>query len=185
MAYIKVIEYNEAEGALRDIYDDLIYRRGQLAEVHKIQSLNPDTILKHMELYLSIMFSKSPLTRAQREMLAVVVSVANKCVYCQTHHSAALNNYWKDDKKIANMVKDYTAAGLSASDTNLCALAWQLTKTPNATTEPIIFHLKEMGLDDRSVLDATLVIAYFNFVNRIVLGLGVEIEQGNGTGYKY
>jgi alkylhydroperoxidase family enzyme len=45
--------------------------------------------------------------------------------------------------------------------------------------------MKDSGLDDRSILDAALVIAYFNFVNRLVLGLGVETEQEGTGGYIY
>jgi len=86
MANIKVISYEEATGKLKDIYDGLIEKRGKLADVHTILSLNPDTIIAHLELYSSIMFSHSPLTRAQREMIAVVVSAANGCSYCQQHH---------------------------------------------------------------------------------------------------
>ncbi|MDZ7659008.1 MAG: carboxymuconolactone decarboxylase family protein [Fodinibius sp.] len=57
----------------------------------------------HMDLYMSIMFSKSPLSRAQREMMAVVVSVANDCEYCQQHHGQALNHYWKDRNRIKQL----------------------------------------------------------------------------------
>lgn len=93
MAFIKVIDHNEAEGELKIIYDDLVSKRGKLTEVHKIQSLNPESIIKHMDLYMTIMYNKSPLSRSQREMIAVVVSVANGCEYCQTHHAQALNHY--------------------------------------------------------------------------------------------
>lgn len=185
MPHIKVIEHSEAEGQLKEIYDDLVTKRGKLAEVHKIQSLNPESIVKHMELYMTIMFAKSPLSRAQREMIAVVVSVANSCLYCQTHHAEALNHYWKDDSKISQLKRDYTKTELSDIDLNLCELAWQLTRIPSVTTETIISKLKEFGLEDRGILDATLVISYFNFVNRMVLGLGVHLEKDKGTGYKY
>jgi uncharacterized peroxidase-related enzyme len=185
MTYIKVIQHNEAEGELKKIYDDLVSKRGKLAEVHKIQSLNPESIVKHMDLYLTIMFGNSPLTRAQREMIAVVVSVANSCVYCQEHHSTALNNYWKDDVKIAQLKRDFSKLNLSPIDLNLCEFAWQLTRVPSLPAETIISKLKELGLEDRAILDANLVISYFNFVNRIVLGLGVQIETDKGAGYKY
>ena len=59
MPYINVIEHSQAEGQLKSIYDDLVEKRGKLAEVHKIQSLNPPTIVAHMDLYMSIMFGKS------------------------------------------------------------------------------------------------------------------------------
>lgn len=46
-------------------------------------------------------------------------------------------------------------------------------------------NLRQGGFDDRAILDATLVVAYFNFVNRIVLALEVQIEEKAGEGYKY
>lgn len=184
MAFIKVIEHNEAEGDLKIVYDELIVKRGKLAEIHKIQSLNPESIVKHMDLYMTIMFGKSPLSRAQREMIAVVVSVANNCMYCQTHHAHALNHYWKDDKKIESLKRDFSKVDLSLIDLILCELAWNLTRIPSVTTENCINKLKALGVEDRIILDATLVIAYFNFVNRLVLGLGVHLETDNGVGYK-
>ncbi|MCZ6900130.1 MAG: peroxidase-related enzyme [Bacteroidetes bacterium] len=186
MAFIKVIDYPQAEGRLKEIYDYLIKKRGKLADVHKIQSLNPESILKHMDLYLHIMFGSSPLKRYQREMIAVVVSINNQCSYCVTHHGEALLHFWKDDGKLANFIKDYYGAGLNAKDLALCRLAETLTIHPSQIDEA--YHkdqLKQPGLDDRSILDASLIIAYFNFVNRLVLGLGVELEADSGTGYEY
>ncbi|MCH2044152.1 MAG: peroxidase-related enzyme [Saprospiraceae bacterium] len=186
MAYINVIEYEESEGRLREIYDDLIRSRGKLAEVHKIQSLNPETIVAHMELYLKIMFSRSPLKRYQREMIAVVVSITNNCAYCTKHHAEAVQHFWKSEEKVNALVSDFRTAELKSVDRLLCELAEKLTKQPAAPQkEMLIEQLAKLGLNDRAILDATLVIAYFNFVNRLVLGLGVHLEDDGGGGYKY
>lgn len=64
----------------------MLGKRGKLAGVHQIQSLNPATIMHHMALYMAIMYARSPLNRAQREMMVVVVSEANNCAYCQVYH---------------------------------------------------------------------------------------------------
>lgn len=185
MPYIEVIEPEKAEGALKDIYDDLIDKRGKLASVHKIQSLNPQSIIDHMNLYMTVMFGKSPLKRKQRGMMAVIVSKANDCEYCQVHHAEALNHYWKNLSKVNLLREDYTKVQLSDIDMALCNLAWHLTRDPGKyTEEKFILPLKLMGLDDRAILDATLVISYFNFVNRLVLGLGVHLETNPG-GYNY
>ncbi|MBF8965499.1 peroxidase-related enzyme [Pontibacter sp. FD36] len=186
MARIQVIDHSEATGELKKIYDDLVNKRGKLAEVHKIQSLNPATIVHHMDLYMSIMYAKSPLNRAQREMMAVVVSAANNCEYCQIHHKQALQHYWKDEERVNTLAKDYTAIGLEEPDQVLCDLAYHLTAAPSGEqVEQAIDRLKQLGHDDRAILDAHLVIAYFNFVNRLVLGLGVALESDQGEGYKY
>lgn len=186
MTRIKVIQQAEATGRLKEIYDDLVKKRGQLAEVHKIQSLRPESIVNHMDLYLEIMFSKSELSRAEREMMAVVTSVSNQCFYCQIHHANALNNYWKNDEKIEKLRKNFKNANLNEKEIALCSYAKKLTLNPSEFQNPEnIENLKNIGLSDEAILDATLVVAYFNFVNRMVLALGVELEKDNGTGYNY
>ena len=186
MPFIDVIDYPESTGELRSIYDDLLASRGKLAEVHKIQSLNPRSIVNHMDLYMTIMFGKSPLRRYQREMIAVVVSVANNCAYCKTHHGAALNHFWKDQGKVDQFATNFHSVNLDFKDLALCKYAKLLTEQPHLVNkEEHIQELKEVGYTDRAILDAALIIAYFNFVNRLVLGLGVELESDSGEGYKY
>ncbi|MDH3648418.1 MAG: peroxidase-related enzyme [Saprospiraceae bacterium] len=185
MPFIRTISYKESAGYLKHIYDDLIKKRGKLADVHKIQSLNPESIVAHMDLYMCVMFGKSPLRRYQREMMAVVVSRCNNCTYCVGHHAAALMHFWKDSEKVSQLAKDYRLVKLTDLDMWLCRLADILTVHPDQTEESeILIALRKIGLDDKGILDATLVIAYFNFVNRIVLGLAVEQEEDVG-GYKY
>lgn len=186
MPFIEIIEPEDAAGSLKEIYDNLIESRGKLAMVHKIQSQNPESITAHMDLYMRVMFGKSPLKRAQREMMAVVVSAANKCEYCQLHHGEALNHYWNDDIKIEQLRKDYNKLELSGTDLELCRLAEKLTLKPHKMDKTKdIKPLKKLGLSDRAILDATLVISYFNFVNRMVLGLGAETDPKEMKGYKY
>jgi len=186
MTHIKVIQHHEATDRLKDIYDDLVIKRGKLAEVHKIQSLNPESIVNHMDLYLTIMFGKSPIKRYQREMIAVVVSWGNQCRYCITHHSEALNHFWKDEEKVEKLTEDFKAADISEIDKALCNYAHDLTINPgNGNFEQHCEKLRNLGLEDRAILDCTLVIGYFNFVNRMVTGLGVELEVDGGKGYEY
>ena len=186
MAYIEVIEHDNSEGELKEVYDGLVKSRGKLAEVHKIQSLNPKSIIDHMNLYMTIMFGKSPLKRVQREIIAVVVSKSNNCEYCQTHHAEAVNAYWKNTEKVQALKRDYRDIELSEIDYNLCVLAENLTKTPNWDKQKDHLDLlKNIGLEDRAILDATLVISYFNFVNRMVLGLGIQLEEHKGAGFIY
>ena len=186
MARIKIIEYEEADKELKEIYDNIILKRGKLADVHKIHSLNPQSLNDHIKLYMTIMFNKSSLSRGQREMIAVVVSEANKCEYCQEHHGEALKSLWRDEEKVQLLRKDYsTMETLSPKDKLLCDLGYTLTLFPaSEEAKVIIEQLKEIGTTDKELLDATLVISYFNFVNRIVLGLGLELEEDAG-GYKY
>lgn len=66
---------------------------------------------------------------------------------------------------------------LEARMTALCRYALKLTLTPSGMEESDIDTLRAAGCDDRAIVDANQVVAYFNYVNRVVDGLGVELEE--------
>jgi alkylhydroperoxidase family enzyme len=81
MAWIETIAENEAKGLLAAVYGAAIKRAGRVFNILRVQSQSPAALKSCMELYVATMKGESPLTRAQREMLAVVVSKANNCHY--------------------------------------------------------------------------------------------------------
>ena len=81
MAYIRLVEPAEATGTLKQQYDAGIQRAGRVWNIIKTMSPNPPVLEGSMHLYVAAMRGPSPLTRPQREMLAVVVSRVNDCFY--------------------------------------------------------------------------------------------------------
>jgi len=81
MAHIRLVEPHEASGALKQQYDAAIARAGRVWNIVKTMSPNPPVLDAAMRLYGAVMKGESPLTRVQREMLAVVVSRTNGCFY--------------------------------------------------------------------------------------------------------
>jgi len=81
MAWIKVIKEDEAEGELKSTYDKMIEPWGGVDNIMKIHSLNVPSLKAHHFIYATLMRGKSDLSRVQREMIAVVASVANHCKY--------------------------------------------------------------------------------------------------------
>ncbi len=81
MAWIKEIDIEKAEGKLKEVYDRILKRTDNVANILKVHSLNPEVLEAHLNLYETVMFGESNLSRAQREMIAVVVSNANACDY--------------------------------------------------------------------------------------------------------
>lgn len=81
MAWIPMIPEQEAEGRLAEMYAKLTEPWGGVDHILKIHSLNPPSLWGHFELYRTLMRGRSPLTRIQREMIAVVVSAINRCHY--------------------------------------------------------------------------------------------------------
>lgn len=78
-AWIQTWAREEAEGELAEIY--ACFGRGPVAHILRSGSINPPVLRAHYDLYRSIMFGPSPLSRAQREMIATVVSQLNQCHY--------------------------------------------------------------------------------------------------------
>lgn len=81
MAFIRIIEEAEATGLLATEYDKARRRAGRVYNVLKIQGLTPEMLRDSVRLYLSVMYGPADLSRAEREMVAVVVSAANECHY--------------------------------------------------------------------------------------------------------
>ncbi|NIL93916.1 MAG: peroxidase-related enzyme [Woeseiaceae bacterium] len=184
MAWIDEVDVDEAEGKLETIYAELVKKRGKVSNILKIHSLNPEAMENHLDLYMTVMFGRSGLSRAEREAVAVVVSATNDCAYCVNHHAEALRRYVKDDDTLDMLM---TADGLEALEprlSNIVRHAEKLTSAPSAMTESDLGELRAVGLSDRDILDLTLVTAYFNFVNRMALGLGVEFTPEEMSGYK-
>ena len=81
MPHIRLIDVDEATGALAEEYAAAITRAGKVFNIVKAMCLNPLVLNRSMGLYAAIMVGSSPLSRAERELLAVVVSNANRCHY--------------------------------------------------------------------------------------------------------
>ena len=81
MAFIRTITPEQASGSLKRIYDDTIRRAGRVWNVIRLMSVKPSTLRASMGLYTAIMHGPSKLSRAQREMIATVVSRTNNCFY--------------------------------------------------------------------------------------------------------
>jgi len=81
MTWIKVIDEASAEGALRRAYEEVGAARGQIANILKAHSIHSEAMITPLALYRELMFSRSELTRVEREMIGVAVSVINHCYY--------------------------------------------------------------------------------------------------------
>lgn len=184
LAWVNWIEESQAKGELKEHYEYLKRSRGKVSNIMKVQSLNPDAMMAHLTLYMKIMFGKSELTRIQREMIATLVSTTNNCRYCVLHHGEALMKIAKNEKLVDQLLLDYKKAEISKKDKAMLNYAVNLTKNPANVTKEDIEMLRKVGFSDNAILSINLVACYFNFVNRIALGLGVPYSEAEIKGYK-
>ena len=184
MSWIEEIEISEAEGKLAEMYAALVKQRGKVSNILKVHSLNPDAMGDHLDLYMTLMFGKSGLSRAEREAVAVVVSANNDCEYCVRHHAEALKRYIDDEETLSLLMTSDGLETLEPRLSNIVRHAEKLTTAPVAMTDSDLDELRAEGLSDRDILDLTLIVSYFNFVNRIALGLGVTFSAEELSGYR-
>ena len=185
MPWIHIIDEEDADAKLQAAYDRIKGSRGKVANILKIHSLKPETMLAHAELYLTLLFRGSGLSREEREIIAVAVSVANRCEYCILHHAEALNAYWQDRARVEALIRDPDAVDLPVRARAVVRYATKLTRRPWAMSAEDVDALREVGFSDGDILSVNLIASYFNFVNRIALGLGVEFSAEEVRGYKY
>lgn len=184
--YIRWIADEDAEGVLAREYDKAKKNGKPVSPIRRIMSQNGQQLRDSMMLYGSIMFADSPLSRPQREMVAVVVSKANGCEYCTQSHSIKLRLELGSepdetaDTYVHALARNWREADMDEVDTALCAYAEKLTTTPHDMSEADIEALRAAGLSDRAISDLTQVVAYFCYINRIANGLGVPPAEGHG-----
>jgi len=184
MSWITEIDESEAQGEIAEVYARLREERGRVANILKVHSLRPQAIVHHLDLYMGLLFGPGGLSRSQRELIAVVVSRANRCDYCVNHHAEALARYVRDPALLQQITEDYRASDLRPVDRALADYAAKLTLSPSTVTDADVQGLRAHGLGDADILLANLITAYFNFVNRIALGLGVSFTDDETKGYK-
>lgn len=185
MAYIKVVGEDEADGKLFDVYDEIQRNRGRVSNMLRVQSLNPKALRAHLDLYMATVFGKGGLSRREAELLAVVVSAANGDQYCLTHHGEALERHARDPDWVKSVSKDPAKAKLNERESVLVHFALGLTKEPGKGRREAVAALKAQGLTDEQVLQVAEIVSYFNFANRLSLGLGADLEADGERDYHY
>lgn len=182
MSWIKVIPLEEATGKLRSIYNKIKGPNDQIDNVLSIHSLRPHTLVGHMSLYKNTLHhTNNTFPNWFLELLGTYTSYINKCDYCYRHHYAGMKRFLQDDVK-ADTLKlhiehDSLQDFLPAKEFALIKYTKQLTLEAHRFINSDIEKLKAHGYDDGEILEVNQVVAYFNYANRTVLGLGVNTDN--------
>jgi len=117
------------------------------------------------------MLADSPLSKLEREMIAVVVSSKNHCYYCLVSHGAAVRELSGDPMLGEQLAMNYRAAKLSAKHKAMLAFAEQLTLAPDSMDDEDRDNLREAGFSERAIWDIAAVAAFFNMTNRLAAAI--------------
>ncbi len=180
MSWIQSITPDRATGATAEAYERLKQSggRNQVSAVWQALGQDPAGLGGFFALRKALMDDPAPLTAAQAEAIVVVVSAVNGCGYCVAHHGPKLAEALGNEPMARAIARDYREADLAARDRVLLDYAVALTCEPSERKQEDVDRLREYGFDDRAIVKATELTAYYSAMNRIVNGLGVALEPG-------
>lgn len=113
------------------------------------------------------------LSKAEREMISVAVSMQNQCLYCLAAHGFAVRALLKDPVKGDRVTLDYRRAGLDPRQLSMLEYAVKITLTPSECSIDDVDELHEHGFSDEDIWDIAEVAAMFNFTNRMASAMGM------------
>ncbi|WP_413717427.1 peroxidase-related enzyme [Silicimonas sp. MF1-12-2] len=139
---------------------------GFVPNVLRTYAFNQDKLRAFSQLYNSLMLGPSKLSKLEREMVAVVVSSANRCFYCLVAHGQAVRHLSGDPELGEMLVMNYRVAKLEPRMRAMLDFAWKLTTEPWTVEEGDREVLRAAGLSDDEIFDLSDVIGFFNMSNR-------------------
>jgi len=152
---------------LKAIWDKCVEKLGFVPNVYTAYSLKPQRLRHFMAMYNEIMLAPSSLSKLEREMVAVVVSSANRCYYCLVAHGQAVRRLAGDPELGEMMALNYRVAKLDARQRGMLDYAWKLTTTPYLIDEADRATLRQLGFDNDGIFDLSETVAFFNLSNRM------------------
>jgi uncharacterized peroxidase-related enzyme len=140
---------------------------GFVPNVFAAYSLKPQRLRHFMQMYNEIMLAESGLSKLEREMVAVVVSSANRCFYCLVAHGAAVRRLSGDAQLGEMMALNYRVAALDGRQRAMLDYAWKMTQTPWLVDAADRTGLRDVGLSTEDIFDLSETVAFFNLSNRM------------------
>jgi uncharacterized peroxidase-related enzyme len=172
--HISKLGVPEAAGLDKDlqvVWKKAAEKLGLVPNVLQSYSLRPKRLRNFMAMYNELMLSPSGLSKLEREMVAVVVSSANRCYYCLVAHGAAVRQLSGDPELGEMMALNYRVADLDARQRAMLDFAWKLTATPHDIGDADRAGLTAVGLSQEDIFDLAETVAFYNLSNRMAHAL--------------
>ena len=186
-AWISMITDEQADDNLLDALQLARTPHGTVDNVMRVHSHRPNTMRGHVALYRAALHDESNcIPQWLQETISSYVSILNRCDYSLANHWSnarhLIGNNARADAIESALNRDKPEAVFDGRELALMRYAKKLTVSPAEMREADVQELKAAGLDDGEILEANQIIGYFNYVNRLLNGLGVTTD-GDTVGY--
>jgi len=178
MTYIPVVNPENASQGLKRTYDMIEEKFKMVPKVFTALSLRPDLLEPLVQFVIRLMIDDHKLSRGTKELIAAYVSKINSCAYCVDAHSAMAMAQGFTEEQVKSILEDVSGSPLlDAKTKKLLQYAEKATRHAYKINEEDIQKLHEVGCSDEEILEAMLVTALFNFMDRVADALGVPVEN--------
>ncbi|WP_373486712.1 carboxymuconolactone decarboxylase family protein [Blastomonas sp.] len=134
----------------------------------------PRSVMPLLEYHDRVLRDWSPLTVAERELIAAYVSGLNACTYCHGAHVVAARAFGIASDLFESLMIDIESSAVEEKLKPILAYVGKLTRTPALITEADALAVYAAGWDEQALFDAVSVCGLFNLMNRIVEGSGIK-----------
>lgn len=158
---------------LRGLWAKLAANIGFVPNVFRGYAWRPERLQAWFAHFRSLHVPSEGLSAADREMIAVVVSQVNGCLYCLVAHGSALREALGDPVLGDRMTLDWRRAGLDPRRERICSYVDKLTRAPREAGPADLDGLLEVGLSREEVWDVIEIASMYNFTNRLMMATGI------------
>jgi uncharacterized peroxidase-related enzyme len=175
MPYVNEVEETQADAHLREIYRSIEKNFGFIPHYFKALGAIPKAIEGQLQLSAAVM-GEGALSTLVKEQIGVVVSGINASSYCMFIHMELLQRFGMEKTQARKLTNNYEAANVEPNVKALFRFADKLTRKPHDIEDEDIEALKKTGWNEVAIREAVLTVSYFNYVNRVSLGLGLVAD---------
>ena len=168
-SWFPVPDEGELPDRLRGLFAKARETLGFVPNVFRVWAFRPDRLSAWFEHFRSLHVPTENLDAADRELIAVVVSQANGCLYCLVAHGAALRVELGDPVLGERIAFDWRRAGLDERRTAICAYAEKLTLRPRELCKADLDSLVLAGLTLEEAWDVAEIASMYNLTNRMAM----------------
>ena len=168
-SWFPVPDERELPDDLRKLFAKARERIGFVPNVFRVYAFRPDRLRLWFSHFKALHEPTEGLGAADRELIAVVVSSANRCLYCLVAHGASLREELADPVLGERIAFDWRRAGLDGRRSAIAAYAEKLTLTPREVGRNDLASLLEAGLSQEEAWDVAEVASMYNFTNRMAM----------------
>jgi uncharacterized peroxidase-related enzyme len=173
ISYFPIVERQHASEDLQKLFAELEATLGFVPNVIRAFAWREPRFWKWWAHRNDLMAPSEGLSTAEREMVALVVSAANDCLYCMTSHGYAVRAWLGDPVTAERVMLDYHRAGLDARTLAVLDYAVKITKRPAECSLADIEHLRKLGFRDEDIWDIAEIAAMYNYTNRLASATGM------------